>query len=171
MKKHGTVYSETEITFYPSYIGGIVLWMLTTMLLLGWVLVLLICPNPSVDEIVAFILISFALLVIMLFLSKNMFVEITINSKGILYTDHRSKISREFLWESVRVLYFRKENNWFGTETCDIYLKQPDVKKRVKIGKCDFVLPVLNLNKKELLKFIPKEIYGNDPYKEWMMKR
>ena len=169
MKQNRIEYSNNRIVYWPFYeaatVGVIYLLVIGALFIAASIWMLL--DNPSSETNLGiqliFLLGVVALCTTFRFVSRRMHTRIIISNEGIRYKNGNFQVEKQIRWDDVSLVYFCQEH-WYGTKACKIFYKTTLSYEHHKKYKCDFLLPVYDVDEQKLLRFIPNYLWGNKPW-------
>lgn len=170
MKKYKTVYSDSAITYWPHYVGGIGVICLVgigfSVYLFAFLLALIGNGVTTKDfRVISIVLILFLVcfIVILVLAVRTMFLKICITHEGVFLDNKIAKKRQYILWEKVSRIYFRQDS-WYGLKSYRIHFKTSASTILSSESRCDFVLPVSFLDETKVQEFIPTNLLVNKPF-------
>lgn len=161
MKDYKAKYSNEGITYWPLH-SVAKFAMLFPALGVVIIAVLLWClyDSSTFGERIT-IIIEIVLMVIVTcwtycFCMKKKHDCYTVSQKGINYKNKYASFEMYIAWDNVVGVYF-VQNHWNGSTMCEIIFGEEMMQRSLMI-------PVLEVDDKKLLQFLPKHLWKNNPW-------
>lgn len=159
-KKYKTIYCDEYIEFWPYHDAGIIhIWMNAVLVLTGVIVSVLDWINKDFDFFYPIAIVTILLFFISILLSRGIYKKIVVSHTAIKVYD-KEKLINEYTWDDFEAIYTTNSEIQFATRvTYRAFLKSKKHKKMSYSTSCDFVLPLVHVNGKEVMhEFIPKEL-------------
>ena len=169
MKRFKTEYSESSITYWPTYEAGIIGIIFFVVLETAYV-VTAICilldntsRGPRLATLFTLPISVCVLYVVLCYIYRTMHMKITVSAAEITYMKNNVAEEEKIEWSDVETVCFYQDP-WHGRKSCRIFLNEESSKKCDKKDACDFVLPVASVDEQKLLQLIPNHLWKNNPW-------
>ena len=166
--QHKPTYSDNGITYWPCYAAGKALIILSSVCAVVFLLISLwTLLGNATAETQWKILISIPIVGIIWCMAykislRTMYTKIFISNTGVVYSNNRTNSKVQINWDDVIAIYFVQEQ-WYGRQSCKIYLKNTTCSMPQQNDPCDLVLPVSSVDKQKMLQVIPVHLQKNSP--------
>jgi len=172
MKEYKTIYMEDSIAYWPFHEAGIV-GLIFLSILGGAYLVMAVWSLIDYCTMGTglWVMIT-ALIVIILswksyrYIFERIYVKFVVSNAGIECWKKNDVLECKVDWDDISAVYFAKRA-YRGIPICKIIVKKDIPQMFLKISECTFLLPAQSVNEHQLLEFIPKYLWKNDPWYIW----